>query len=467
MPGAASGRTRDLWAKLLVAVVFLAASARIGLLIDRYAVNVLFWDQWEIWQAFFDDASAWELFRWRHGPHRQGLGFWLTRVVADLSGWNTRAEAFMIGAVTCASAAAALGLRVRLLGPLRWWDVALPILMLTPAQYGIYIHTPNVSHSALPLLLVLAAALVWTLRSQRWRLLSIAPLTFVAIHTGFAVFVGLVTPCLVLVEAVRAAPRAGKSQEPRAREPGSLGLALGVLIASLLSLLYFFVDYPLDVVQPPDRSALFYYRYAALMFANLFGIKGIAGAPLIVGGFLLVGAVGTLALQIGPLFGARGKRLAVARSVFSLVGFSLAYGVAAAVGRGDLGLPGAQSSRYVPLVLPAFVGMYLYLAFLLERVAADRGTALARGARHAVMGAVVVATLAATIPMRAPEAQFMRVLSEDKREWAKAFRETGDIAAADRAAGRRIHPASPEEIHLREKLRYLQEHQLNLFLPTE
>ena len=85
-----SGTVIALWA----AVVF-----RWWYYVDAYSVNLLVWDQWDLYDAFFESHGWLDLFRWQHGPHRQGVGFFLTKLVADLSGWNTRMEAFAIGGV--------------------------------------------------------------------------------------------------------------------------------------------------------------------------------------------------------------------------------------------------------------------------------------------------------------------------------------------------------------------------------
>lgn len=61
-------------------------------LINKYSINMLFWDQWDFLGALFENKGPCELFSWQHGPHRQGIGFFLTKIVADLSGWNTRVE---------------------------------------------------------------------------------------------------------------------------------------------------------------------------------------------------------------------------------------------------------------------------------------------------------------------------------------------------------------------------------------
>jgi len=123
--------------------------------IDTYSVNLLVWDQWDLYDAFFKPHSWLELFRWQHGPHRQGIGFFLTGIIADLSGWNTRVEAFAIGAVVFGAMLGALVLKKRLTHTLNWTDLVIGLIFLTPLQYGIFAGIPNPSHGAVPLLLLM------------------------------------------------------------------------------------------------------------------------------------------------------------------------------------------------------------------------------------------------------------------------------------------------------------------------
>ena len=58
----------------LVAGVFVVLAVRLANFISSYTVNIIYWDQWDFLQGLFDGADAWTLFRWQHGPQRQGLG---------------------------------------------------------------------------------------------------------------------------------------------------------------------------------------------------------------------------------------------------------------------------------------------------------------------------------------------------------------------------------------------------------
>ena len=91
---------------------YLLLGARFFGLIRQYAVNVLFWDQWDFDDAtVFQHHSLWEMFRWEHAPHRQGLGALLQKLIEPWIHWNGRYEAFGIGAIIFSAAVLALLLR--------------------------------------------------------------------------------------------------------------------------------------------------------------------------------------------------------------------------------------------------------------------------------------------------------------------------------------------------------------------
>ena len=204
-------------------------------LINQYSVNLLYWDQWDFYQPLFGGDNIWEVFRWQHGPHRQGIGFVVTRFLADFSGWNTRVDAFAIGMTIFVAMGLALALEARLFGALNWNDILiLPVLFLTPLQFEIFANTPNLSHGAMPLLLIILYCLTLTLPGVLLRSSSIVLLNFGLVYTGFGLFVGLITPIYFLSEAIFAH-----------QKKNGLGLTIflaGFLI-SVLTLGSFFIDY--------------------------------------------------------------------------------------------------------------------------------------------------------------------------------------------------------------------------------
>ena len=431
----------------LLGIAFGLLCGRLFGLIDRYSVNVLFWDQWDLFDPIFEHASAWELFRFRFGPHRQGIAFPLTRSLMDATGWNTRAEAFMIGALVALAAALALRLRRRLFGPLTAMDVAIPLLILTPAQYGIFVHIPNASHGAAPLLLLVALCCACTLPRRAPRCAALVVLNFLLVHTGFGIFAGLITPVLLVSECVDASRDGGARA---ALWPASC------VALSLASLGFFFVGYSFDPAVDdfafPSPQAALYPSYVALMLANVLGVKGTDLLPTLVGFAALAAVLFTAVVHGLGLFVRRGEARRRSAAIAALAAFGLLFCTGTAVGRITLGLRAAQSTRYVPLIVPAFLALYLHLQTL---------RSLRRRLLLSCLAAVAMA--AATFPMRADEARFMAILAYDKQRWVDAYLETGSVRLADARARRRIYPNPPEVTHLEEKLDTLRRQRLNLF----
>jgi hypothetical protein len=433
------------WAALLVAAAFAAAAVRIWHLVDARAVNVLFWDQFTFYEALRQGANAWERFRWQHGPHRQGIAFVFTGWLAEQTRWNTRIEALAIAAIAIAAAALAIALRRRLYGRLHAGDVAIPLLLLTPAQYGVFLHTPNLSHGVGPLVLWLLFCLAFTLRSRALRYGALAVLDFLLIHTGFGLIAGAVAPGLLALCAIA-----------DARELGVRGAALplAALAASLASIAVFAAGYdPHDLGEAAGATGSFgaYARYLALMFANVLGWKG-AGPLSLWGGLGLVFAALAIAAEQVVRIVRDSRAAPQPLAILALVSFSLAFAATTAFGRLPLGLSGAQATRYVPLLTPAFLGILLRL----QSIAQPR-------ARAALLAAAAIAIAAGQIPMRASEARFMDRLTLGKRTWVDTYLASGSIAEADARARLKIYPH--DDGVLPSMLDYLREQQLNLFAP--
>jgi hypothetical protein len=435
------------WVPPLLALAFAALAGRLYLLIDRFAVNLLFWDQWDLFDAFFEGASAWELFRFQHGPHRQGIAFPLTRALMDATAWSTRAEAFMIGALVALAALLALLLRRRLFGAWTPMDLAIPLLLLTPAQYGIFLHIPNASHGAAPLLLLVALGCACTLARRTPRCAALVALGFLLLHTGFGLIAGALVPLLLLSECVDA----WREEGARALSWPAIGLAL-----SLASLGVFFVGYTFDPAVDdfafPSPEASLYPKLVALMLANVLGVKGTGLEPTLVGSALLAALVFVAALHASRLFTRGGEARRQSMAIALLTAFGLLFCAGTAVGRVSQGLHAAQSTRYVPLVVPALLGLYLHLQTI-------------RPLRFRVLASALaaVAMAAATLPMRADEARFAQILARDKQRWVATYLETGSVRIADERARRRIYPHPPERTHLEEKLATLRQRRLSFF----
>ena len=178
-------RIRDRQILALIIVFFVALAIRWLVYCWSNSVNLLFADQWDFYQPYFDHESCWGMFRRLHGPHRQGLGGITTYWVATLSSWNTRWEAIHVAVIQILTVGLALGLKWRLTRKWSLWDLLIPLIFLSFSQYELPVLVANPAHSYWPNALMLLIAHCMLIHRDSVRVGMIAVLFFVLIHTGF------------------------------------------------------------------------------------------------------------------------------------------------------------------------------------------------------------------------------------------------------------------------------------------
>lgn len=427
------------------ALLFLGLAWRQHHFVDAHAVNVLFWDQWDFYLPLFNDEGAWALFTRQHGPHRQGLGALITAQLARLGDWNTRWDAFAVSFTLIASALLAIRLGVQC--GWRAGLVAIPaaLLFLNLRQYEIFVGAANLSHGALPVLLLLGACLAWFIPHPWPRALLLGTLAFLLIFTGFGLFAGLVIPALLALEAEQSRRAADRTRLAAALA----GLALIALGWTLFAQGYVFAP-AIDDFRFPHPRPWEYASFSGLMLAYTVGIPG-RGTPAIILGLVFL----ALALAVTAWHGLRLLRRGVApqpahAALFTLTAFGLLFALNTAVGRIGFGHAGALSSRYIPLLLPLWFALLLTLRWLPRPLLAPAAT-LATFALAAGM----------LIPHRA-DRQSIRWYHQGQAAWRAAYLETRDETAANERTGFKVYPA-PDAIA--ERLAYLEARELNLFRP--
>jgi len=413
--------------------------------IDRYSVNILFWDEYDFLQALRAHAGPWELFSWIHGPHRMGLGFFFIGPIFALSSWDNRAEAFATGGILVVVVAIALFLKRRLTGRFSVFDACIPALILTTAQFEMFVGTPNPAHGPIPLLLVVMTPICWLVSGGPLRAALGGAIALAAAFTGFALFLVPLLAGLFLLDAIR----------PEGEARGSrLWNAVGAVI-SAAALALFFKGYRFSSAascfQFPDPNAPGYVPFAGLVALRpmrLFrlvpgsGILGIAGF-----------AFEIVIVALGALLVLRRSQTALGRTLFLYSGFTLVFAVQSAVGRICMGQAMALSSRYVPYAIPFWLSAYLALTWAVER--------LPRVAWMVPAFAVTVVLVQAVVP---DDRGLIRWYSEGKRRWRDCFLATADETGCNRSTNFRVYPVddAPQVAEMR---RFLRQNHLNLFKP--
>ncbi len=432
---------------LIIAAAFVAMAVRLAVFLDRYTVNLLYWDQWDFLAGLFDGAGPWALFRWQHGPQRQGIGNLILAVLYPATGWNGRADAAASAVALGLAGVAAIWLVKRVCGSLRPWDVVIPFLFLTTVSAETYVVAPNIAHGPLSALLLIGYALTLTITSHAARCTALVVLNFLCVTTGFTWLLGVATPVLLLTLAC--------SPPLNARERAMYGASIA---ASLASLAFFFWGFrpqsATDCFQFPHTQPLEYVPYAGFVLARPFSLRAVADARHVIQATAAFVAMVSFVGYAGFRF-IRSRGDSVFWSVIvSLSGFALLFSSGSAVGRICLGMDSANASRYVPYMLPGLLAIYLVI----------RNSAAKSPVASALLPVFLVVCIAKEGDGLAANeaADYFRY----KQRWRECYLSMHDIGACDVWAGHQVYPA-PEATRLQQKLDWLEARRYNLFQDSE
>ncbi len=433
---------------VVVGAVFVALGIRLFRLISRYAVNIFFSDQWDFNTAtLFETHSLWEMFRWQHGS-RLGLGALVSYLIEPHFQWNSRTESFLIGILVLVTAMCAIWLKKRLCGSLVLSDVCIPLIFLTPLQCGEIFVVANWAHGPLPLFLIILYCLCWTISNVARRYALVLIINFVTIYTEFGLFLGLITPLVLVVDYWKNVRRV---------KWGRMYFA-GALLVSVMSFASFFVGYiyspAVDCKPNMLQSPGIYSQFIFLMFANLVGAKGLGVFPGVIGALLLGWMLWALAMNGGRLWISGNARAQPYVIASILIVFPLVFSLVAAYGRSCLGVAEAQVSRYVMYMEPGLLG--LYLSLLTVPTGWLRLTALG----------VLTATVAGTVPIRSQERFAFDYYRQLKQGWKDCYLKYEDISMCDTLTGQSIYAPSRDDT-LKERLEYLKQTKQNLYADTK
>ena len=426
------------WALPLAALAALAV--RLVLYVRRYAVDVLYRDQWDFLDPLFRGEGPWTMFDLQHGPHRQGLGGVLLAWVLPATGWNLQIEAVVSALILVLGAALAWATMRRATGAPSWTDVTAPLLCLGGGLEEILVGTSNPAHGPISMALVFALALAWTMRAPKPRALACSVLGGLATFTGFGFFAGLVNPVLFAAEWVH-----GRGDAPR-RRSAALGLGLSALVLVAFFWNWHFVT-AVDCFRFPHPRPVEYLDYLGFLLARPLGMHRFGGVRTWLARALALGALGLGAWTLVRLF----RRDEMAGRVMALLlGFTCLFGLNTAVGRVCLGLETAGSARYVPYAAPGWVAL----------VIAARCWAPCR-VRCSVVAVVLLLITVRTLNVRG-ELALGRRLADGKRAWASCYRQRHDLQACDAETGFPLYP-TPAATRMQEKLDFLEARRLSLF----
>lgn len=270
-------------------------------------------------------------------------------------------------------------------------------------------------------------------------------LNLLLVYTGKGMFMGLVTVLLFAMEV----------WQSRRRQQSVL-LPASALVIALASALSFFVSFKFQPgISNFGVSGTYLAEYpvfVSLMLAAFWGWHArIVGQPIamIAGALLLAICIKILVHRIRGLAqaGIHGDHLSAV--IVILIAYSLVFCFATAVGRIPLGLQQAQVSRYIPLMIPGYLGWYLHLISISPLKM-----------RRLLLAAFLAMSAVGSLPTGIIEAQALKI-AENKQQWKQCYLQHEDIVRCNNLTGSLIYPGIG---NLLAEMEFLQAHHLNLYL---
>lgn len=339
---------------ILLTVASVVAVVRFSWFLQIHSVNLLYTDQWTLYEIFLRHPNLWELFTFQYGPHRQGIGYIITWLVAVLSGWNVRVEILTLILTHIGTFFLLLALKHRLFNRWQISDLIIPVVLFSLKYFEAFVIVPNISHGVLPIFLISLMALIWTSTAKQ-KYFAFACIGILTIFTGFGIVVLPAIFLLLFSEFVSPSVDAGAKKN--------------ILVAGILALvgtLSYFYGYTYNPAVScsvnPFIDWIRYPEFIGKLTTNFFGFAGFYSPALgSVGLGIFVTVVFIFAKKIIELFSRTARDQQTTQIQLLFLETTVVFVLLCAVGRTCVGNDIAASSRYLLYFIPAAIAGYFIL----------------------------------------------------------------------------------------------------------
>jgi len=399
--------------------------------IDDYTATLIVRDRWQSLDPLFDQQNVWGGFTHKHGPHRMGLSYFLFKLNANWSYWDSRWDMFTQGIFYVLCTLMALRLKFLIFKRWDWVDISIPMIFIT-LQAALTISFNPYVHGLIPFM-ALAIALSYFIKNSYLKAGSISILCFASVFTGFSLVV-----CLAVIVIESISLLKGLSNKPASSI---------IIMSGIIGLALFFVSEsstnPLSKAIP---SLSYIAEYGMLLTFNFlfFDVNPhhywvallifLAVLPLII-------IYGLQAIE---------KLTKENKTILLLAGSSFIFIVLNFYGRSDIGLPNALTSRYVPATMPMVFAFYLIILKIRPG-----------WLRYIYLGGFLMIITRFQLK---DETRKYAVVNEYHKVVAleKCLLENHSYTHCSKATDYSIHP-KPEYARIQEKLGYLKRNKLNIY----
>ena len=336
----------------VLCVVFLLLQAK------AQAYNLVFSDHIDLFMRYFQNEDMASLFFQQHGPHRQGLGAIIMLPILDFANWDIRSLSYLTVFIMALSAVLLMMVMrhksIQLLP-----SIAIVTLILSLGSIELITITPNISHTALPILF--SCLLLWLMLRFRlkgfWPNAIVIIIVMLSLFTGFGIFLFCSYLLVFTLYLISDMWHENKLNNDK------LVLAFFTYVALILSLVIFFTNYTFSSAEGCAQTALsnipsvinFSFAIASMPFGG--SSLGMLSVPIGFSVMAMFTIISFLAL----------RNIFICRSIdnFAILVLVVASGtfvINAAIGRHCLGIDSAYASRYYQFVSLGVIGTLFALS---------------------------------------------------------------------------------------------------------
>lgn len=426
-----------------IGVISMGLLLRFSVFLNRNTVKMLFSDQWELYEQFIQSPNLIHLFMFQYGPHRMGVGYWITFAVATLSHWDTTTETLINILFQVLTLLTLLFLKYRLFRRWHYSDIVIPIIVFSYKYYESFIIVPNISLAVLPIFLTCVLALIWTFHTP-YKYILLCCIGSLTMFSGFGM---LIAPSLLLL------PLSGLKNVTISKQHKAI---IYLVLLTFMMISYIFLaryswDPSVNCAVNPRIDWINYPPFIGTMVLNYFYTLH-SMYPFIIR-FLGFGAYLAL-LVIGLNLGLRvlGRNIHAIHQVNLLfIQLTVIFIYMSTIGRSCLGIDAALAPRYLLYFLPAVIAMY----FTILNISNIR----LKSTLVVVFISIIILSEISSSPMIIKSA---RDYVDAKLMWINCYKNTKSVSYCENVS---TIPTMPKHLYDRADniMKYIQTNHLNIY----
>ena len=329
---------------------FLILFCNLTFFVGRHAINMPFWDEWDITQEVTQENNWFTILTHQHNEHRIGVGLAVAKIAAYFTNWNQFFETKIISFQLLLSCLLILLLIKKIRGKITLLDLIIPLIFFNTFQDGNIIFSFQLTF-VFPLVFLCLGLASLLIKEIPIRNLLIVFFSLLAAFSSFhGLFVPLVFIAFFVLEFIK-----DRRQ--------SLKIFLPTLLAEIAVIASYFIGYKSQL----QTSLTFnfgqrFFDFLATMFSNGFFFTDRNGEWFFFSYLVLIITLIFGLIGLWNFFREHEKTLSLSIIGSLLIAYALLFNLSITVGRSAFGLGQGITTRYLTFSMLAALGVFLIVS---------------------------------------------------------------------------------------------------------